>query len=278
MSVLDDFWSQPVLRNALASVLLLFFLLLLRGVVLRGLRSWEFSELDVRRRWIVTIQNLGFLLLIFGLVVIWAEELRAFALSLAAVAVALVLATKEFLLCILGGLFRTSSKAFSVGDRVEIQGVRGDVIDENLFSTSLLEVGPGNEGHGYTGRQVTFPNSLLFTSPVVNESHSEHYVLHSFCVPMKMGTQWKQAQELLRRYAEEECQEYSEAAQKHFYKLARRRSVEPFSVQPSVSLRLSEPERVDLWVRVATPETKRDFIQQRIISRFLKDFYQQDSS
>jgi small-conductance mechanosensitive channel len=66
-------------------------------------------------------------LLLLGLVLIWAPQLWTFALSLAAVAVEIVVATKEMILCISGSLMRASPRAFSVGDWIEVADVRGEV-------------------------------------------------------------------------------------------------------------------------------------------------------
>ena len=41
--------------------------------------------------------------------------------------------------------------------RVEVAGIRGDVIDTALFTTTLLEVGPGKVGHQRTGHAITGP-------------------------------------------------------------------------------------------------------------------------
>ena len=65
------------------------------------------------------------LLLLFGAIAIWAQELRTLALSFVAIAAAIVVATKELLMCLSGTLLRSSSRNVSLGDRVEIAGVRG---------------------------------------------------------------------------------------------------------------------------------------------------------
>ena len=38
---------------------------------------------------------------------------------------------------------RATSRSFKLGDRIEIGDYRGDVIDYNLFTTTILETGPG---------------------------------------------------------------------------------------------------------------------------------------
>ncbi|MBS1302695.1 mechanosensitive ion channel domain-containing protein [Loktanella sp. SALINAS62] len=134
----------------------------------------------VMRRWIATSRNVFLIFLLFGLVLIWAPQLRTFALSLAAVAVAIVVATKEMILCISGSLMRASTRAFAVGDWIEVSGVRGEVVDHSLLATTMQEFLP-NSFH-YTGRTAVVPNSVFFSSPIRNLTVVRDYTFHSFAV------------------------------------------------------------------------------------------------
>mgnify|MGYP001215256827 CR=1 FL=1 len=60
-----------------------------------------------------------------------------------AIAVALVIATKELILCVSGALIKGGARSFNIGDRIQVKEFRGDVIDQNLLTTTILEVGPG---------------------------------------------------------------------------------------------------------------------------------------
>jgi hypothetical protein len=66
------------------------------------------------------VRNLSIAIVLFGLLSIWAEELRTLAVSLIAFAVAAVIATKELILCASGPLVRAAGDADGIGDRIEI--------------------------------------------------------------------------------------------------------------------------------------------------------------
>ena len=78
--------------------------------------------------------------MLFGLILVWATELQALAISIVAALAAIVLAAKELILCVTGSLFKTTAKAFAVGDRIEVGNFRGTVIDQTLRSTTLAQV------------------------------------------------------------------------------------------------------------------------------------------
>jgi len=68
------------------SILLLLILLLARTILVRWIKGNPTLTIDAKRRWIVTTRNSMVLCLFVGLVVIWAHELEAFAVSLVALA------------------------------------------------------------------------------------------------------------------------------------------------------------------------------------------------
>ena len=169
----------PLLDIA-ASLLLLLLLLLVRVVAGLAIRRRTGVAPHLQRRWTANLRNLLLLLGLLGLVLIWAPQLRTFALSLTAVAVAIVIATKELILCFSGSLMRASSSSFAIGDWIEVAGMRGEVVDHNLFVTVLHEFQPGTYSH--TGRRTVLPNSIFLSQPMRNESLMRDHVLHGFSV------------------------------------------------------------------------------------------------
>ncbi|MCO6389256.1 mechanosensitive ion channel domain-containing protein [Aliihoeflea sp. 40Bstr573] len=178
-------WNVPLALGAaspdlVASALLILVLWIARTILVKLIRMRTSLPPHVLRRWIATSRNVLLFLLLLGLVLIWAPQLRTFALSLAAVAVALVVATKEMILCVSGSLMRSSTRAFTVGDWIEVYGVRGEVVDHTLLATTIQEFQPSS--FHYTGRTAVLPNSVFFTSPIRNLSVLRDYTFHSFAV------------------------------------------------------------------------------------------------
>lgn len=171
--------------DLLASLLLLLVLWVARSLVVRLICARTEVPPHVLRRWTATTRNIFLFLLALGLVLIWAPQLRTFALSLTAVAVAIVVATKELILCISGSVLRASSRAFSVGDWIEVGDVRGEVVDHSIIATTLQEFERGS--FHYLGRAVVVPNSTFFATPIRNLSAERDYAFHSFAVTTEPG-------------------------------------------------------------------------------------------
>ena len=258
------------LDNALASALRLLGVLLLRQVLVRWVRRSAIYSSDLRRRWVVQIRNGCFLLLVLGLVFVWATELRTFALSLAAFIVAFVLSTKELISCLTGSFLKISSRAFAVGDRIEVGGMRGDVVDQTLLVTRIMEVGPAPHAHFYTGKIIALPNSLFLTAPIINFSLTSNYVLHAFCVPLADSTDWQRAEEHMQSACAEVCAPFLDAARQTLNRQAQLEELGVKAVEPSTALVVQEAGRIDLAVRVPLPGEQVGRCEQDIIRRFLQ--------
>ena len=279
-----DWWARwlpnvdrAVGLDALYSGILLLTLLALRALILRAITRNPRLSMEVKRRWMGTLRNVVALTFIVGLIFIWGHELRTFAVSLIAVAVALVLATKELILCLSGAALRAGGSAYDIGHRIQISGHRGVVLDQNLFATTLLEIGPGASSHIFTGRSVVFPNSLLFTTPLINETFMKDYVFHLITVPLSKSDDWKAAEKALLDAAHIECAPFLEEARKHMRQLEAKNLLEAPTIEPRVILQLPEPDRITLVLRVPTPGMARSRVEQAVLRRFLAaDTYRED--
>jgi small-conductance mechanosensitive channel len=261
----DNLWVSRVLM----SVAVVFGALVLRWMLLKGVAQMPIKSQELRRRWILTVRNLTLLLIAVGIVLIWAEQLRTLAISLVAVIVAVVLSTKELILCLTGSFLKASSGAFSIGDRIEVNHIRGDVIDQTLLSTTLMEVGPGEATHQHTGRVLVIPNALFLSSPVINENYTGEYGVHSFCVPIKRDEDFLLHEQALIEAAADVCGPYMAKARASMDYLTRTEGLDAPAVEPRITINFPKPDEVNLVVRVAAPVQRKGRIEQQIVRKYL---------
>ena len=261
------FDGRASFQNMLSSALLVVAVLVLRTVAVRVIRRTGWLPPPAQLRWRVHVRWIALLLLLLGLVVVWATELRTLAISFVAFAVALVLATKELILCVLGSVVRASSGSFRVGDLVEIGGARGEVIDLRPLTTTLLEIGPT---HQRTGRTLVLPNSLFLTALVANETMADEFVLDTVTVPLLAGTDWREGRRALLEVANEVCEPYLARARHDMDATALRHGLMPLTIDPAVTIQLVDGDRCNLHLRVPTPARERASNQQKVIQGFLE--------
>lgn len=158
-----------ILSNVLGTAILLVVVLTLRLFGSRYVRTttknWSPQQ---RLRILGYIKTASVILFVFGVVYIWGEQIQGFAVSVFAIAFAIVFSVKENLMNLNGAFLRLQGHAYEIGDRITIKGIRGDVIDVSMLSTTVMEIGTEGLAHQLTGRKIVFPNSLLL-SEILNQ-------------------------------------------------------------------------------------------------------------
>jgi small-conductance mechanosensitive channel len=206
----------------------------------------------------------AFMLLVF----VWRAEIRTAALSLAALSVALVLAGKELLTSILGYIYRTTSGSFDFGNVIEINGVKGEVIDQTLLSTTVLEM---NEEHLFTGKVVQFPNSFYITHPLKNHSRLGNYQLALTMVPLTADDDLDRERYVLLQVAIAVCSDYIAPTQKALHDLEGEQFVVMPSAEPRVTVKLADAGKINLTLRFPCLAEQRTRIEQDILNRYLAE-------
>ncbi len=254
-----------VMKQMVSSLVLMFVFLAFRRMLILTIRRWNAPSGEDKRRWIIQVKNISFIILFAGLFGIWATELKTFALSMVAVAAALAIATKEIIQCFLGGFYITSVKPFELGDRIEINGCRGEVIDHNFLSTTLLEVGPAREVNQLSGRQVVLPNSVFLSHPLQNQSLQQDYVLQTLRLTVYPGEDWRALEKILLESANRECQSFLEPALHAMSRMAQREGLDLPRVEPRVSLQYDDYGRLHMTLRFPTPLGNVSRVEQAIL-------------
>lgn len=257
--------SDSVLSLISSTVILIVVIVALRALISRFIRRSVASS-ELRLKWMVQSRNALLLLLLLGLILIWGEELRTLALSIVAIAVAFVVATKELILCVIGTILKTVSRSFELGDRIQIKEFRGDVIDQNLLATTIMEVGPGKITHQRTGRTLVIPNAMFVSEPVINESFTHDYVFHVFTIPFKREDNWHAAQLAFLESAKRHSASYLEEVRRYMNRVSMRRGLEVPSVDPRVTIQVPTAGEIHLIVRVPVKSGERGFIEQSILT------------
>lgn len=260
--------SHSLIGLVVSSSILIIVVLVLRALSARFIKQ-KIESYELRRRWLVQSRNGLILLMALGLIFIWGQELRTLALSVVAIAVAFVVATKELILCVMGSILKTGAGSFTVGDRIQVKDFRGDVIDQNLLATTILEVGPGKQTHQRTGRLIVLPNAMFVAEPVINESYTNDYILHVFTVPFKREDDWQGAQKAFLQAANRHCLPYLNEVRNYMKQISQYRGVEVPSVEPRVTLMVPEADEVHLVVRIPARAHQRVQVEQAILSEAL---------
>lgn len=264
----------PWVQNTITSFVVIAIFLILRTALVHVIkRKAEILDKD-QRRWINRINNITTILIVIGLALIWAPQLHTFALSLTAVAVAIVLITKELLMCLTGGFLRASSHPFEVGDWINVDGVTGEVMQITATMTILEKV---DVTHGYydlTGETIQIPNSRFLTANVENLNFTKKYIYSNFNIVVQFTdsnpTELKTSLSTIINSVVDPYLKESSAFNK---KIERKTGVDFADIQPSLSLKTTDLGHYKFSVRVFVPTSVASKIEDEITTRFLNECY-----
>lgn len=258
------------LKKALTTLSLLLGIIFIRLLLNKIFSSLKSLSREKKRKLNVNVNFISTIALIVTIVVIWSSQIQSMAISIIAFAVAGVIATKELIMCLTGTIYQSISHPFYVGDQIEIGEIRGQVIDRGLFSTKVLEIGPGDKTHQFTGRVITVPNSNLLLHNVLNESYFTKFVLHTFIVPLPIHVDGQKVEAALIKIAEKHVSEYYLEAEEYINKLQERSNLETPKIKARINIKIQNHEEIQFIVRVTIPFSEKGRIEQLIIKEFLE--------
>ena len=205
------------------------------------------------------------------LVIIWAQQLHGIGTFLGILGAAIALSLQEALLCIVGWVLIVIRKPYDIGDRVEMDGAIGDVIDIRVFQTSLLEVGNWVNADQSTGRVINIANSAMFRSKVSNYTKGFPFIWNELTTLVTFDSDWKRAKEIVIQEAVKEAHKVEREVRRHIQAMQRRYAISYTNLTPTVYTRI-ESSGVALTLRYLTPVRNRRGSSHKMSESILEAF------
>jgi len=93
-------------------------------------------------------------------------------------------------------------RPFRIGDRISLNGIKGDVTDITLTHIYLKEVGGTINSEEVSGRVVMIPNSILFEQNIINYTFQDEYVLDEIKISVTYESNLEKAIKICKDVAE----------------------------------------------------------------------------
>lgn len=110
------------------------------------------------------------------IIIVWKEQIKSLMTLISFVSAAITIALKELIFNFFAGMYINAKKIFEIEDRIEIKGIKGDVITMHSLGFEMLEIADGNEYEQSTGKIVHIPNSCVFSEPTKNFTKAFKYI------------------------------------------------------------------------------------------------------
>jgi small-conductance mechanosensitive channel len=246
-------------------------------VFLYGVISRRGFPLFIRKEDMFVAQRMGryvlFLLILTVLVLFFLEDLRAIATVLGIVGAAIVIALQDLCSSFAGWFVIVASGKLKMGDRVEIDGQRGDVIDIQMLRTTLLELNNWLGVDEPTGRIMIVPNSFIFKSKVLNYSHIHRYIWGKIDITTTFETPPSEARDLLLAILKEETSDEFMAASRGEEVLEEKYGLRHTDFEPKIHTVIGD-SGVCFSVFYVSHYRKLVATRDRIVARILDAFHE----
>lgn len=248
-----------------------FLALLVKYVLVKLVRKQAKSKGEDRRDLVNNVKNFLNFVLIVCLFSLWAEEMQKFAFSIAAFSVAIVLATREFIQCIIGFFYLVSTRPFRIGDWIEVEQFVGEVSATDWIKSTLLEV--DIKTYEYTGKTLFIPNNKLMTSPIKNLNFLKRYATHHFVIVREQSVNPYGIIQKVIKNANAYCADFHDVAVRYNQMLERRLDVKIAGPEPQIKVSTSEIGDNVVEITIFCPTERAIEIQQAITKDFMRYWY-----
>ncbi|MCB9419025.1 MAG: mechanosensitive ion channel [Ardenticatenaceae bacterium] len=259
----------------LNSLLIILALILLRLILLRIVNRRFREDTRALYSWSKGTEYFVVILGIFLVGRLWLEGVQSLATYLGLLSAGIAIALQDLIVNLAAWAFIIWRRPFTVGDRIEINGHAGDVIDVRLFAFSLLEIGARIDAEQSTGRVVHLPNGVVFREAVANFSHGLPYIWNEIPVMVTFESNWELAKAIVSRVVKEHAPEVEEEAKAYGRKAGKRFVISYGNVAPTVYTKV-EGSGVLLTMRYLVNPRQRRNSEQQMWEAILRAFAQHD--
>lgn len=254
----------------IGSIAVVVGLILLRWLILRYVhRNVEEPDTWFKAKRIATYATT--VVAAITLAFIWVDAFDSLPTYLGLVSAGIAIGLSDLLKNMAGWLYILVRRPFRIGDRIEVAGTQGDVVDVRLFRFSLMEVGNWVHADQSTGRLVHVPNGIVFTTPVANYTEGFEYIWHEIPVLVTFESDWEKAKAILNEEIEAVSSGFDETALRRIRKAAREYQIKIGALTPIVYLTVKD-SGVLLTGRLLVPARQRRRVEDRVWRRLLTRF------
>jgi small-conductance mechanosensitive channel len=273
LTALIQAWTglSPETQGRLFSTLVVVLgLWLVRWLTLRLVRR-RIENVTQRYYWSRVVT---YLIVFIGLLVvgrIWFQGVSSLVTYFGLLSAGLAIALSDLVANLAGWFFILWRRPFVVGDRIEIAGQRGDVIDIRLFMFSLLEIGNWVDADQSTGRIIHVPNGKVLKEPLANYTMGFKFIWHEIPVLVTFESDWRKAKEILERIVHEHAEPLSADAERQVRQAAHKYMIHYGKLTPIVYLTVKD-SGVMLTMRFMVDPRRRRGIEEGIWQAVLEAF------
>ncbi len=256
--------DNPFVWSIIKFVIILVVVLIGMQLIRRFLKK-RISNINVRYKAQKGIEILGYVLLVILAITYFSGTLKNFTIIIGLFTAGIAFTLQELILSIAGSIYIFVIKVYKPGDRIEINGIKGDVIDVDSMYTTMMEIGEWVSSDNYSGRIVKLSNAFVFKGPIYNYSQDFPFIWDEFNLPIRYGSDIDLAKSIIIKIASELLSEYITNSKTQWKSVVNKYYIEDAVIEPTLAISLT-----DNWIQFNLRYIV-DFKRRRYVKHLLND-------
>jgi small-conductance mechanosensitive channel len=264
--------SHPLFMNAVAFMLsALLILLLVRLAQYIATGSIEDKELRYKTRKALALT--GYVVGLVVAVAIFSDQLTNLAVIIGALSVGIGFALRELIQNLIGWSVISFGGLYKSGDRIQMGGVMGDVMDVGPLTTTVMECGAWVKSDLYNGRVAHLPNNLVLREQVINYTPDFPFLWDEIVIPVRTGSDHRLARNIIETVGKTEQARIVSAARDSWTSFVRYNRADEAGLDAVVTMSFDQ-NWIEFTLRYVTDYSARRSTKDRLFTAVLDKFEQ----
>ncbi|NHN24765.1 mechanosensitive ion channel family protein [Flavobacterium jejuense] len=190
------------------------------------------------------VEIIGYIIVVLVTITYFTGSIKDFGLAIGLLTAGITITLQELILSIAGSFYIFFVKVYQPGDRIEINGIKGDVIDIDSIYTTMMEIGEWVSSDNYSGRIVKLSNAFVFKGPVYNYSQDFPFVWDEFNLPIRYGSDMELAKSIVISVAQKHLANYVQESIADWKEVVTKYYIEDAQVDPTLAITMT-----DNWIQ-----------------------------
>lgn len=269
MQTLTDLLKDPtiikIMRTTLWIVIIGILIMFLRKLVKRRI-----ADIAYRYKIQKMIEMVGiFLIVLIILLSFTLDNLKDYTVIIGLFTAGIAFTLQELILSVAGSFYIFALRVYKPGDRIEINGIKGDVIDINSMYTTIMEMGEWVSSDNYSGRIVKISNAFVFKGPIKNYSMDFPFVWDELNIPITYESDVELAKNIILHVAIDHLSDYIENSKETWKEMVKRYYIEDATLDPTIAIKLTD-NWIELNLRYITDYKRRRVTKHELFENIEK--------
>ena len=245
MDTLLKFIEHPLFIK-LAKLSMWLFIIILTISLLRKVLKRRIEDITIRYKAQKGVEIIGYVLIVFLIVMaITIDNIKDYTIIIGLFTAGITFTLQELILSIAGSFYIFFVRVYQPGDRIEINNIKGDVIDIDSIYTTIMEMGEWVSSDNYSGRIVKISNAFVFKGPIKNYSMDFPFVWDELNILITYGSDISLAKQIVMDSAIGLLSEYTQKSKAKWEEMVIRYYIENATLDPTLAINLT-----DNWVQL----------------------------